>query len=157
MMLALLVVVKKKAWSEVSLTLKALEWSLKLSSLRGAFSHEMFHYFQPFLAIYSCFRSLRIPFRNNFPNSLRPITFFTCLPDPVLGITEYVPYGDLLGYLRKSRGLQDTYYNDPEIKPRSSLISKQLFGFSYDIANGMEFLSSKKVTHSWSNALLRLT
>jgi len=65
-----------------------------------------------------------------------------------MGITEYVPYGDLLGYLRKSRGLQDTYYNDPEIKPQSSLSSKQLFGFSWDIANGMEFLSSKKVNPS---------
>jgi len=67
--------------------------------------------------------------------------------DPIMGITEYVPYGDLLGYLRKSRGLQDTYYNDPEIKPQSSLSSKQLFGFSWDIANGMEFLSSKKIVH----------
>jgi len=80
-----------------------------------------------------------------------------------MGITEYVPYGDLLGYLRKSRGLLDTYYNDPEIKPQSSLSSKQLFGFSWDIANGMEFLSSKKVNppchavrsgHSNSNLLL---
>lgn len=60
-------------------------------------------------------------------------------------LTEYVPYGDLLGYLRKSRGLDDTYYKDPDIKPQSSLSSKQLFGFSWDIASGMEFLSSKKV------------
>ena len=62
-----------------------------------------------------------------------------------MGITEYAPFGDLLGYLRKSRGLRDTYYNDPDIKPHSSLRSKQLLGFSLDIASGMEFLSSKKV------------
>lgn len=62
-----------------------------------------------------------------------------------MAITEYVPYGDLLGYLRKSRGLHDTYYKDPDFKPQSSLSSKQLFGFAWDIANGMEFLSSKKV------------
>ena len=63
-----------------------------------------------------------------------------------MGITEYIPYGDLLGYLRKSRGLQDTYYKDPDIKPQSSLTPKQLFRFAWDIANGMEFLSSQKVT-----------
>lgn len=65
--------------------------------------------------------------------------------DPVMVITEYVPYGDLLGYLRKSRGLHDTYYNDPDIKPQSSLGSDHLFSFAWDIANGMDYLSSKKV------------
>jgi len=65
--------------------------------------------------------------------------------DPIMAITEYVPYGDLLGYLRKSRGLNDTYYKDPDLKPQTSLRSKQLFGFALGIANGMEFLSSKKV------------
>ncbi|XP_020614889.1 platelet-derived growth factor receptor alpha-like [Orbicella faveolata] len=67
--------------------------------------------------------------------------------DPVMAITEYAPYGDLLGYLRKSRGLHDTYYKDPDFKPQSSLRSKQLFGFALGIANGMEFLSSKKIVH----------
>ena len=69
-----------------------------------------------------------------------------------MAITEYVPYGDLLGYLRKSRGLHDTYYKDPDFKPQSSLRSKQLFRFALDIANGMEFLSLKKVHYddvSW--------
>lgn len=62
-------------------------------------------------------------------------------------ITEYVPYGDLLGFLRKSRGLQDNYYKDPDIKPQSSLRPKQLFGFAWDIASGMEFLASEKIVH----------
>ena len=52
-----------------------------------------------------------------------------------MGVTEYAPFGDLLGYLRKSRGLRDTYYNDPDIKPRSSLSSKQLLGFLRDIVD----------------------
>lgn len=64
-------------------------------------------------------------------------------------ITEYVPYGDLLGFLRKSRGLQDNYYKDPDIKPQSSLRPKQLFGFAWDIASGMEFLASEKVCMLW--------
>ena len=38
--------------------------------------------------------------------------------EPIMVIIEYVPYGDLLGYLRKSRGLNDTYYKDPDVKPR---------------------------------------
>ena len=60
-------------------------------------------------------------------------------------VTEYVPHGDLLGFLRKSRGLRDTYYNDTEIKLQSSLSSNQLFSFAWDIANGMDYLASMKV------------
>ena len=36
--------------------------------------------------------------------------------EPLLVLIEYVPFGDLLGYLRTSRGLNDTYYKDPDIK-----------------------------------------
>ena len=57
----------------------------------------------------------------------------------------YVPYGDLLGYLRKSRGLNDTYYKDPDIKPQTSLTSQQLMKFAWQIADGMTYLSSKSV------------
>lgn len=60
-------------------------------------------------------------------------------------IIEYVPFGDLLGHLRKSRGLIDTYFDDPDIKPTSSLTSKQLFSYASQIANGMVYLSSRKV------------
>ena len=60
-------------------------------------------------------------------------------------IIEYVPYGDLLGYLRKSRGLNDTYYKDPDIKPETSLTSQQLMKFAWQIADGMSYLSSKSV------------
>lgn len=64
---------------------------------------------------------------------------------------EYVPYGDLLGYLRRSRGLSDTYYSDPDIKPASSLKSKQLLKFAREIADGMAFISSKKVNILYKN------
>jgi len=60
-------------------------------------------------------------------------------------IIEYVPYGDLLGYLRKSRGLNDTYYKDPDIKPQTSLTSQQLMKFAWQIADGMSYLSFKSV------------
>ena len=49
-------------------------------------------------------------------------------------LIEYVPFGDLLGYLRKSRGLNDTYYKDPDIKPKTSLTSQQLMKFAWQIA-----------------------
>ena len=60
-------------------------------------------------------------------------------------IIEYVPYGDLLGYLRKSRGLNDTYYKDPDVKPKTNLTSQQLMKFALQVADGMSFLSSNKV------------
>ena len=61
-------------------------------------------------------------------------------------IIEYVPYGDLLGYLRKSRGLNDTYYKDPDVKPKTNLTSQQLMRFAWQVADGMNHLSSKKVS-----------
>jgi len=61
-------------------------------------------------------------------------------------IIEYVPYtGELLAYLRKSRGLNDTYCKDPDIKPQTSLTSQQLMKFAWQIADGMSYLSSKSV------------
>ena len=62
--------------------------------------------------------------------------------EPLFVLIEYVPFGDLLGYLRKSRGLNDTYYNDPDIKPQTNLTSQQLIKFAWQIADGMSYLSS---------------
>ena len=59
-----------------------------------------------------------------------------------------MPYGDLLGYLRKSRGLNDTYYKDPDIKPQTNLTSQQLMKFAWQIADGMSYLSSKSVSQN---------
>ena len=66
--------------------------------------------------------------------------------DPVLVVIEYVPYGDLLGYLRRSRGLNDNYFNDPDIKPQTSPSSLRLILMSWQIADGMSYLSSRKVS-----------
>ena len=82
----------------------------------------------------------------NFHNSLKQsfLNVYT-FKEPLMVIIEYVPYGDLLGYLRKSRGLNDTYYKDPDIKPQTSLTSQQLMKFAWQIADGMSYLSSKSV------------
>ena len=63
-------------------------------------------------------------------------------------MVEYAQYGDLLGYLRNSRGVRDNYYSDPSVKPRTSLTSKQLIRFAWQISDGMDYLSKKKVISS---------
>ena len=66
--------------------------------------------------------------------------------EPLLVLIEYVPFGDLLGYLRKRRGLNNTYYKDPDIKPQANLTSQQLMKFAWQIADGMSYLSSIPVS-----------
>ena len=73
--------------------------------------------------------------------------------ESLLVLIEYVPYGDLLGYLRKSRGLNDTYYEDPDIKPQTSLTSQQLMKFAWQIADGMSYLSLQSVCDILSTIL----
>ena len=70
--------------------------------------------------------------------------------ESLLVLIEYVPFGDLLGYLRKSRGLTDTYYKDPDIKPETSLTSHQLMKFAWQVADGMSYLSSKRVSKAFN-------
>ncbi|XP_022809178.1 proto-oncogene tyrosine-protein kinase receptor Ret-like isoform X6 [Stylophora pistillata] len=67
--------------------------------------------------------------------------------EPLLVLIEYVPFGDLLGYLRKSRELNDTYYKDPDNKPQTNLTSQQLMKFAWQIADVMSYLSSKSIIH----------
>ena len=76
---------------------------------------------------------------------LHMMVVFSFILDPLLVLIEYVPYGDLLGYLRKSRGLSDTYFNNQDGKPETKLTSKQLMRFTWQIADGMAYLSSRKV------------
>ena len=72
------------------------------------------------------------------------VILYAMFLEPLLVLIEYVPYGDLLGYLRRSRGLNDTYYEDPDIKPKTSLTSQQLMKFAWQIADGMNYLSLRK-------------
>ena len=71
--------------------------------------------------------------------------FSTLFLDPIMVLFEYIPYGDLLGFLRRSRGLDDKYYKDPDVTPSSSLTSQQLLRFAQEIADGMAFLAANKV------------
>ena len=66
-------------------------------------------------------------------------------------ILEYLPGGDLLGYLRKTRGHVDSY-NTGKFVPKSSLSEKELLSFGWMVAEGMTFLSSSKVNHFFTQA-----
>ena len=68
------------------------------------------------------------------------------IPEPLLIVLEYLPYGDLLGYLRKSRGHEDTY-NSGEKRPTSRLTEKDLLSFAWMVADGMNYLTTMKVHH----------
>ena len=64
---------------------------------------------------------------------------------PIL-IMEYLPCGDLLGFLRKSRGIFDKYYRgEGEV---ANLKTYELVSFSNQIATGMVFLASRGVCDS---------
>ena len=64
---------------------------------------------------------------------------------PIL-IMEYLPCGDLLGFLRKSRGIVDKYYRgEGEV---ANLKTYELVSFSNQIATGMVFLASRGVCDS---------
>jgi hypothetical protein len=65
--------------------------------------------------------------------------------EPILIILEYLPYGDLLGYLRKSRGYQDDY-NSGEKTPTSSISSGDMMRMAWMIADGMSYLEKIKVS-----------
>ena len=73
------------------------------------------------------------------------------LPEPLLIVLEYLPYGDLLGYLRKSRGHEDTY-NTGEKRPNSRLTEKDLLSFAWMTADGMNYLATMKV-NQYNNIL----
>ena len=60
-------------------------------------------------------------------------------------LIEYVPYGDLRGFLKKSRGLNDSSYNIPDAVLQTTLTSQQLIKFAWEIADGMNFLSLNNV------------
>ena len=68
--------------------------------------------------------------------------FFKGLP---LVILEFVPHGDLLGYLRKSNGENDDFYDLKSKEVPSKIPERQLYQFSADIARGMEFISAHQV------------
>ena len=68
---------------------------------------------------------------------------------------EFVPFGDLLGYLRKVRGVQDSCYFDADHQPKTKLCtSQELMKFAIESAQGMEYLSMKKVMLNFPRVMI---
>ena len=58
-------------------------------------------------------------------------------------VVEFASNGDLLGFLRKTRGLEDPYYNTD--RRALNLTANDLLKFAKAIANGMSHLSASGV------------
>ncbi|CAH3161372.1 unnamed protein product [Pocillopora meandrina] len=71
---------------------------------------------------------------------------------------EYVPFGDLLGYLRKGRGLNDNYYKDPKKKPNQCYLGlKKLLKVQKIACMCFSRLTSKKPSSmSWIGQMVTL-
>ena len=78
--------------------------------------------------------------------SLSPIFF----PGPLFVVVEYAPNGNLRQFLKDRR---------PTREYTTTLTLKDLVSFAYQVARGMEYLSSKKVRETDDNYVrqLRLT
>lgn len=63
-------------------------------------------------------------------------------------VTEYMCHGDLLGFLRASRGHHGMYHVSPGTRyqpPTLNLCSRDLLNVATKIANGMRYLADRKV------------
>ena len=62
-------------------------------------------------------------------------------------VMEYMCHGDLLGFLRATRGHDNMYTVLPGVKetPKLKLTSRDLLNISTQVASGMHFLSENKV------------
>ena len=69
---------------------------------------------------------------------------------PICMVMEYMCHGDLLGFLRATRGHDNMYTVLPGLKetPRLKLTSRDLLNIITQVASGMQFLSENKVRRS---------
>ncbi|XP_022777576.1 fibroblast growth factor receptor homolog 1-like isoform X3 [Stylophora pistillata] len=81
---------------------------------------------------------------SNQPNIVKFIGCVTRQVHPIL-IMEYLPCGDLLGYMRKCRGVKDRYYLGEG--RAQDLNNYDLVLFAKQIAAGMVFLGSRGIIH----------
>jgi hypothetical protein len=70
---------------------------------------------------------------------------------PLYIVMEYMMHGDLLGFLRASRGHYGMYTVSPGFRnhqpPNLQLSSRDLLGIAAKVANGMRFLADRKIVH----------
>ena len=80
-------------------------------------------------------------------------------------VMEYMCHGDLLGFLRASRGHYGMYTVSPGFRnyqpPNLQLSSRDLLGIAAKVSNGMRFLTDRKVCQPnptfWKTSLFTLS
>lgn len=83
------------------------------------------------------------------PNVVNVLAVCT-VGDPVYLIMDYFTHGDLLGFLRATRGHTEHYTVSAgtETKvPSCTVQAQDLLNIAYQVASGMTFLEEKKVVH----------
>lgn len=69
-----------------------------------------------------------------------------CQDGPLYVIVEFAPHGNLRDFLRKHRPSSGYECSDGEEKETKTLTQKDLVSYSYQVARGMEYLASRRVT-----------
>ena len=79
---------------------------------------------------------------------LAELYYYSLISGPMYIVMEYMCHGDLLGFLRASRGHHGFYHISPGTRyqpPTLNLCSRDLLNVATKIANGMRYLSDRKV------------
>ncbi|KAA0194578.1 hypothetical protein HAZT_HAZT004636 [Hyalella azteca] len=71
-----------------------------------------------------------------------------CTQDgPLFVVVEYAHYGNLRDFLRNSQPQALGYECAIDQDPKTSLTQRDLLGFAYQVARGMDYLAAKKCVH----------
>lgn len=73
------------------------------------------------------------------------------LPGPLYVLMEYAAKGNLREFLRAQRPLSMEYCNASRL-PEEQLACKDLVSCAYQVARGMEYLASQKVSRAGTQA-----
>lgn len=73
------------------------------------------------------------------------------LPGPLYVLMEYAAKGNLQEFLRAQRPLSMEYYGASRL-PEKQLTCKDLVSCAYQVARGMEYLASQKVSRAGAQA-----